>query len=454
MAYSYQQKQRDRSQQPDREVDLAGPNMFQQNGLSLDQAPPISVVFRLFLMAALFGILAGFLILFYRETVFDPASTGAITLTHALTLGVMASFMLGALFQMLPVIAGVVLDSPIKRSWWIQAPFSLGTIMLLLAFNLPAYSQLYMIASLLLGMSLLGAIAIMLSKLMRLSHHSSSSRGMMVALLAFAVTILLALYLTAALSGLSEGSYYLEVKTLHYHFGLLGWVALLIISISFQVVEMFYVTPPYPRILSQYLTGAILFLLLIKIPLILFLPSAIVVTDTLLALLLIIFAITTLYRFSQRKRPLADATMWFWRLGMGSLILSMLLWIISLLVSYPLLQSVTNIAFASFALSVVFAMFYKIVPFLTWFHLNAQGYYTAPMMHEVIHPKTAKKHFWIHFAAIVMLLLSLFVGKLIFVAGTLTILSFGWIAYQIIHAHRLYHKTEATGEKFDMGNMG
>lgn len=425
--------------------------MFQQNGLSLDQAPPITVVFRLFLMASLFGILAGFLILFYQETIFDSASTGAITLTHTLTLGVMASFMLGALFQMLPVIAGVVLDSPIKRSWWIQAPFALGTIILLLAFNLPAYSQLYIFTSLLLGASLLGAIILMLFRLTKLSHHSASSRGMMIALLAFAVTILLALYLTIALSGFGEGNYYLQVKTLHYHFGLIGWIALLIISISFQVIEMFYVTPPYPRTLSQYLAGTILLLLLIKIPLLLFLPAVASAIDIMLALLLISFAFFTLYRLSQKKRPLSDATIWFWRLGMGSLILSMLLWIISQFAPHPLLQSISYISFASFALSIVFAMFYKIVPFLTWFHLNAQGYYTAPMMHEVIHPKTAKKHFWIHLAAIVVLLLSLFVGKLIFVAGVLTILSFGWIAYQIIHAHRLYRKTEMTGEKFDMG---
>lgn len=425
--------------------------MFQQNGLSLDQAPPITVVFRLFLMASLFGILAGFLILFYQETIFDSASTGAITLTHTLTLGVMASFMLGALFQMLPVIAGVVLDSPIRRSWWIQAPFALGTIILLLAFNLPAYSQLYIFTSLLLGASLLGAIILMLFRLTKLSHHSASSRGMMIALLAFAVTILLALYLTIALSGFGEGNYYLQVKTLHYHFGLIGWIALLIISISFQVIEMFYVTPPYPRTLSQYLAGTILLLLLIKIPLLLFLPAVASAIDIMLALLLISFAFFTLYRLSQKKRPLSDATIWFWRLGMGSLILSMLLWIISQFAPHPLLQSISYISFASFALSIVFAMFYKIVPFLTWFHLNAQGYYTAPMMHEVIHPKTAKKHFWIHLAAIVVLLLSLFVGKLIFVAGVLTILSFGWIAYQIIHAHRLYRKTEMTGEKFDMG---
>jgi len=427
--------------------------MFQQNGLSLDQAPPITVVFRLFFMASIFGILAGFLTLFYRETIFDPAAAGAITLTHTLTLGVMASFMLGALFQMLPVIAGVVLDSPIKRSWWIQAPFILGTITLLLAFNFPAHSQLYILASLLLGSSLLGAVAIMFSRLAKLSHHSSSSRGMMIALFAFAVTILLALYLAAALSGFGEGNYYLQAKTLHYHFGLIGWITLLIISISFQVIEMFYVTPPYPKVLSRYLTGSILLLLLIKIPLLLLLPAAVSAINIVLALLLISFAFFTLYRLSQKKRPLSDATIWFWRLGMGSLILTMLLWITTQFAPYSLLHSISYIAFVSFALSVVFAMFYKIVPFLTWFHLNAQGYYTAPMMHEVIHPKTAKKHFWIHLAAIAALLLSLFVGKLIFIAGILTILSFGWVTYQVIHAYRLYRKTEMTGEKFDMGTM-
>jgi len=99
-------------------------------------------------------------------------------------------------------------------------------------------------------------------------------------------------------------------------------------------------------------------------------------------------------------------------------------------------------------------MFYKIVPFLTWFHLNSQGYFTAPMMHEVIHPKTAKKHLYIHLSTIVTFILSAFIPQIILLAGLLTILSFGWMAYQIIHAHLLYIKTQETGEKFDMGSMG
>jgi hypothetical protein len=425
--------------------------MFQQNGLSLDQAPPIHVVFRFFFGASLFGILAGLLILFYQNTIFDASSVGAVTLTHTLTLGVMASFMLGALFQMLPVIAGVVIAAPTQKSWWVQIPFVLGTIALLFAFNLPQYHYLYWLASLLLGTSLLSIVAIMLKNLLNIAHHTPSSKGMMLALVSFAILILLALYLVFSLSGLAEGGYYSEAKEAHYSFGLFGWIALLIISISFQVIEMFYVTPPYPKTVTKYLTLSILLLLIAKAILLRPAPNAAHLVDMLLALLFIGFSALTLYRLTQRKRPLADATIWFWRLGMASLIASMLLWLFWLLTPQNEIKALSYITFASFALSVVFAMFYKIVPFLTWFHLNAQGYFTAPMMHEVIHPKTAKKHFWIHLAVIVVLALSLLIEKLIFLAGVLTILSFGWVAWQIIHAHLLYKKTQETGEKFDMG---
>jgi len=131
----------------------------------------------------------------------------------------------------------------------------------------------------------------------------------------------------------------------------------------------------------------------------------------------------------------------------------MVLMVISQFKEVSALQTLSYIFFASFALSIVFAMFYKIVPFLTWFHLNSQGYFTAPMMHEVIHPKTAKKHLYIHLSTIITFILSIFIPQAILLAGLLTILSFGWMCYQIIHAHLIYNKIQKTGEKFDMGNM-
>ncbi|MCD6212906.1 MAG: hypothetical protein J7J02_07990 [Sulfurovum sp.] len=426
--------------------------MFSQNGLSLDQAPPLSVVFRFFFSGALFGILTGLLILLFKTTIFNAHSLEAIILTHTLTLGVMLSFMFAALFQMLPVIAGVTLKSPVQKANFVQYPFMLGVISLLFAFNSNA-PWLFGLASLLLGGSILTIAGIMLKNLIKLPHHSSSSKGILLTLSSLFIVILLALYLTGTLSGLFAGTYYTEVKEAHYSFGLFGWIALLIVSISFQVIEMFYVTPSYPKLVSKYLPLTLLTLLVITSIIGLFSSYIWMFSNILLALLLSGYALLTLKRLTQRKRPLTDATVWFWRMGMSSLLLSMAFMIISQFKEIAALQTLSYIFFTSFALSIVFAMFYKIVPFLTWFHLNSQGYFTAPMMHEVIHPKTAKKHLYIHLATIVTFVLSIFIPQMILLAGLLTILSFGWMTYQIIHAHLLYKKTQETGEKFDM-NMG
>ena len=424
--------------------------MFNQNGLSLDQAPPISVVFRFFFSGALFGILAGIIILFFGPAIFKTHTPQAIILTHILTLGVMLSFMFAALFQMLPVIAGITLTAPVQKANWLQYPFILGVFALLSAFQ-SAVPWLYGVASLLLGGSLFYIISVMLKNLFELGHHSTSSKGIILALLSLALVLILALYMTATLSGIINGTYFIQIREGHYSFGLFGWISLLIIAISFQVIEMFYVTPPYPKIISHYLPAILTALLVVTFITGLFLPSLWIISDILLALLLSIYALVTLLRLTQKKRPLSDATIWFWRTGLLSLILSMLVLILTLFINNHILTSVMYLLFASFALSIVFAMFYKIIPFLTWFHLNSQGYFTAPMMHEVIHPKTATKHLYIHLATLVTFLLSFFINtSFIYLAGILTILSFSWMTWQIIHAHLLYKKTQENGEKFEM----
>ena len=353
---------------------------------------------------------------------------------------------------MLPVIAGVVLETPKRRSNIVKMLLPLGIAALLGGFISHA-STLFLLASVLLGGALLYISITMLSRLLRLTHHSASSKGMLFALVSLAILVLLALYLTLTYAQLTEGIYFVQIKQLHYSFGLFGWVALLIASISFQTIEMFYVTPPYPKLLSGYLPLT-LFALLLLMGICLGLDSSLIyVPQALLYSALVLFAIWTLLRLSQRKRPLADATMWFWRMGMGSLMVSMMLLLVDLQTGVLIVRQLAAIFFVSFALSVLFAMLYKIIPFLTWFHLNAQGYFTAPMMHEVIHPKTAKKHFWIHLCMVVLFLSALWVPALIFLASLVMVLSFGWIGYQVHHASTLYRHTQETGEKFDMEVM-
>ncbi|WP_456432093.1 hypothetical protein, partial [Nitratifractor sp.] len=368
--------------------------MFQNSGLSLEQAPPIAVVLRFFLAGSLFGIAAGVWLLVYGVAAVDPADPAGLVLTHLLTIGVMLSFMLGALFQMLPVMAGVAMRSPTLDAIRTQWPMIAGLIFLLIGFVHPG-AGVFAFAAALLGVALLPVALRMLRRLGGLQSHSPSSRGMGFALFDLILTVGLGLVLVGMRSGLDLGDYP-RFRELHIAFGTLGWIALLIVSVSFQVIEMFYVTPPYPRWMGRYLPAFVSGALVADLVCALNAPALTPIPETLAALGLMLHGAFTLRRLSQRQRPLADATVWFWRLGMGALLVAMVL---ALPVIWgkadATLHTALALSFAAFALSVVFAMGYKIVPFLTWFHLNAQGYLEAPMMHEVVHPRYAMRHLWV-----------------------------------------------------------
>lgn len=434
--------------------------MFNQGGLSMEQAPPISVVLKFFITASIFGIFFGLSMLLSVTDIFEmPSNTFEVIVIHTLALGVMASFMLGALFQMLPVIAGVVMPKPKIKSILVHLFLVVGLLSQTIAF----YTQLsifYLSSALFLGLGLLYASTHMLKELIKIKDHSSSSKGMLLSLGSFTLIILLGLYLLLTLGGYTEGRYYMQLKEIHYSFALFGWLSLLIISISFQVVEMFYVTPKYPTFITKYLVLTIFILLVFKsIALFLSLPT--IGINIFIVILFIMYAGITIHRLYRRRRPTSDATVWFWRLGMGLLILSMLSYIVVLVAPLyvgtggdngdSIFMNISYIAYIGFALSIVFAMSYKIVPFLVWFHLSNQGYMEAPMMHEVIHPKRAKIHFGIHIFMLIFWLISFFTGVEIIAifASLFTIASFAWLFYHLIMALRKYSYTQKYTEKIE-----
>ncbi|NOZ89700.1 MAG: hypothetical protein GXO60_00280, partial [Epsilonproteobacteria bacterium] len=365
-------------------------------------------------------------------------------------LGVMASFMLGAMFQMLPVIAGVVIKMPTKKAMVAHILLTVGVFFQIGAFY-SSNSILYLLTAIILGSGLLHASTLMFKEVMKIKDHSSSSRGMLFALGSFILVITLGIVMLLSLGGYIDSSYFVQIRESHYSFGLFGWVSLLIVSISFQVIEMFYVTPKYPDIMSRYLVVVIFWLLVIKtVMLFMILDSSII--DIVLSLLFIIYAITTIYRLYKRRRPTSDATVWFWRFGMGLFIVSMSIMIVDNLIGLDMvINYISYITFIGFALSIVFAMVYKIVPFLVWFHLSNQGYMEAPMMHDVIHPKKAKIHFWIHLATVVLWVFNtIFYFPIIEIfANIMLTISFGWLLYHLIGSVKKYSYIQKTYDKME-----
>jgi hypothetical protein len=93
--------------------------MGAQAGLSFEQAPPISVPLRFFLTAPWFGALAAALLLWLGPAaVQNRWLPPMIAATHLMTLGFLGLVMIGAMLQMLPVVAG----SPVSRPRLVAGP--------------------------------------------------------------------------------------------------------------------------------------------------------------------------------------------------------------------------------------------------------------------------------------------------------------------------------------------
>ncbi|HYP67375.1 MAG TPA: hypothetical protein VEP67_03880 [Thiobacillaceae bacterium] len=380
-----------------------------QAGLSFEQAPPFSVPLRFFVTAPLFLLAGAVLLVLEPETLASRWTLQALALAHALTLGFLATVMLGALMQMLPVVAGAVLPAPRLVAGFTHLPLATGTITLMAGF-MGAGAECFGAGIVLLGVSFamfLAGAGISLAR----AAGNITVRGIQLALVCLALTVALGLALAgrrAGLWGLPEAQ---AAAAAHPILGLVGWVLLLVIGVAYKVVPMFQITPSYPPRLSRWLTGTIFILLIIQSGALL-LPKTFdralsVWAEFGLALAMLSFAAVTLHLQSRRRRRLPDITLDFWRAGMGSLIICVAIWLAGQLwpgwaesESYPLLLG-AMFGFG-FATSVASGMLYKIVPFLAWFHLQAQlqaraG--TIPNMKEMIAQSRVRAQFRLHLAA-------------------------------------------------------
>ncbi len=387
--------------------------MNTQPGLAFSQAPPFSLPLRFFLTAPLFLVAAGILIALSPETLAARWTPQALALTHTLTLGFLAVAMLGAMLQMLPVVASSPLPAPRFVARASHVALSLGTLALMAGFLL-AIPKAFAAGAVLLLAAFAIFIAAAAISLLRATTNVTVS-GMRYAVISLVFTVLLG----AALALWRAGWWNVSLEgasAAHVGFGLLGWVLLLVVGVAYQVVPMFQITPPYPPRLSRWLAGAMFVLLLLRAFAPLLAQPVVILLDAGLAIGVLLFAFATLRLQSRRRRKLPDITLDYWRVGMASLIACVLARLAAQLWptwadsnTYPILLGVLFLV--GFAVSVVAGMLYKTVPFLAWFHLQAQlqakaG--TIPNMKQMIDQKNMRMQFRLHLAAFTLLVAAVF----------------------------------------------
>ena len=427
--------------------------MSLQPGLSFDQAPPIGVPFRFFLSAPLFGLLAALLTLWYGPSLLDSRwQTSVLALTHLMTLGFLGMAMVGAMMQMLPVVAGSPVAHPVGVARVVHFLLAPGVLSLVAGF-LYGDQWLMRLAMLLLGAGFLVFVAAVGRSLLRASATNPTVAGMRVAVAALTVTVTLGLTLASNYGWDWWLIRRVEFTNLHLTWGLLGWVGLLVAGVSYQVVPMFQLTPNYPKPLSRWLT-LVLFMLLLLWSATLLLPDEIMQERAALAVGLVVasgfalYALTTLRLQLQRRRKQSDVTLIFWRFGMACLLLALILGVAGQL--SPALMRIQSdnwlLAFlfiAGFAVSAVNGMLYKIVPFLIWFHLQSRlmGIAKVPNMKQIMPEPGMRRQMWLHFAAVTALAgsvlwpLLVYPAALLFGASMLLLETNLWLAFRIYRHH-------------------
>ena len=337
-------------------------------GLTLDQAPPYKIPLFYYMIATFYLLLLSGVLLFYATHINTRYDASAIAITHLLTLGFVLHAMFGTLFQMVPVIIG---EAYKRVGLWaniLLVTLNLGIISFIFSFLLLT-DFLNILAAVLLLFSLLVFSLYSLVTIARAKDKNASVKTILTSLLFLAVGTVLGALSLLQYSGNYNGVW---LGDIHLKVMLFGWVFLLYSGVIYKILPMFYVAREYPLWVKNGLYIAIsTLLMLLFLSTIYELTSVKMIINILLATLLGSFALLTLFILKRRKRARLDVTVNFFYFANGNLFLGCVLWIASIIFGFNIDFLLALVFGLGFVYAIVNAMLYKIIPFLTWFHLSS-----------------------------------------------------------------------------------
>lgn len=362
--------------------------------LNYELSPSPATIFGCLLPAPWMGVLTGLLLAFGpQQGLPDRFSPLALALTHCLVLGMLAPIMVGALFQLLPVVAGQAVTGARKI-----APFvALGSALIAAGLSLgflrgitAGFVFAGMLASLLYG----AVTLVLLTAACKIAVVDSTTRSLRWTPLAFLMVVALGI----SLAGNFAGWWQLDVMyllDLHVAWGLTGWIATLVVGIASTTVPMFWQTKRPSAYWQKALPGVL------WLPLLLTFWPALQQFALLFACLVIFLLASIAFVAVWRAKRRFDPAWSLWQVCAASYMLAALLAALP-----PVLKHVGGLTLPDFislalpwwiavlvlvggAVLPVNAMLGKIIPFLVFMHLRRQTPMgrRVPTMQAVLPPQ-------------------------------------------------------------------
>jgi len=423
--------------------------------LSYDQSPPLSAPLRFFLTAPLFLVLAGVLAVTEGDAIFASRWTpAALAATHLLTVGFMLQVMVGALIQILPVLAGANLARPRLIAGIVHPGLALGALALAASFLSSSPGWLHGAGGLL-AVSLTVFLVAAGLAIFRVPSTSPSIRGLKLSVFALAVTAASGLFMLLVLAG-GWAVPLMPLADLHAAWGLGGWAGILLMAVAYVVVPMFQLTPGYPA------RPAWAFPLLLMAALLLWSLAWAVSGEILqrlaqagLAVGGLLFIGQTMKLQAARRRARPDSTFRYWQ---GALYASLLA--LTMLLATAVRPSLAELPAWTTGFGVlillgglsafIIGMLYKIMPFLLWLHLQplARPGRPVPPMNKLLVDKHALWQWRLYLLAVLLGCVAAIQPDWFAVpAGLCLMVSATWLWWTLAAAVRNYWRARLAAER-------
>lgn len=370
-------------------------------------APPFRLVLRHFLVGLLsfaaLNVLLFFEAPYFTGHYFQPHLLG---LTHLAALGWITMVMMGALYQLVPVVLLVPLWSERLAAWtfWIFLVGAAGLVMHMwryaLGWGLPLSAGLALLAMLLFAVNMLATMA-------RVRQWNLTGLHLLTAVVLILLAAGLGVILASNLSFPFLKVDHLRLLTVHAHLAFLGWVTLVIMGVALKLIPMFALAHGYSNrmagvafVLVSFGTLGFSVAAIFGGPTGLELFYVLVLSAGIVAFLIQLGAI---YRHRMRRE--ADVGMRHTIVSFVNLALLPPVGLILILRGPDAAgDAVPNwgllygfLAFYGFVSFIIIGQMYKILPFLTWYHRfgDRAGKESVPMLKEMFSERVGQVQFWL-----------------------------------------------------------
>lgn len=358
----------------------------------------------------------------------DAGAPDTLVLVHLIAIGWLGLLFLGALLQFAPVLAAAA-----PRCAWVAAPallmLVLGLLQLLTGFlslggRLEINLRVLPLGGLLLFLGFGAHIVSIAATILARREHDPPGRLVLLGLVALATTAGLGLIFSTLLSGVSvpdwAGGFLAYGLPAHAFSGLVGWMTLTAIGVSYRLFSMFMLAPEksrFGRLLSVLAFAGLLCLwagamaagLLPPLQPFAFFAATLFFSLALACYLADLVAMTR----ARRRKALELNTL----AGLAAVLhlpagLVLILLSQAITTSAPLLEAGVYSLALGWLSGLGLAQLYKIVPFLTWLEAYGpvMGRSAVPRVQDLVREPKARRHFALYHVAVIAAGLCLILG--------------------------------------------